>query len=1040
VSSGADGGSPYTTMVGATDGTSSDSHTFTWTVLPAPSGSVPLTWTGAGDDVSWSDPGNWNRHTTPTANDDVTIGAGATVQVGGTAAAHSLQSASALQVNGSLTLSAASAITQGALQVNGTLTLAGSATLDVSSTGEVDGTVQLGSGTQLTLHTGTFGFGAASVTGAGLLRITDGATVNVETTPSVQNLSLQPTGQLTGSGTLTITGTLDWTGGTMSGSGVTQVAAGATATLEGTGAKELDSRTFADAGAVTWLAADITGTGGVVDVQAGGDLAAQGTLTCGASMLNVEGTFRTTGPGTTVAVDATVNVSGTVNAAQDGTIAFQGPVQNAGTIGGPGTIVENRNVNNTGTVGGAGTVTVNGNLTNSGTVGAAGSVILNGNTTSSGTVGAAGTVTVNGTLTTTGIIDGAGSVLVNGTMNWTAGTMQGSGNTTIQAGGVLNVSYTTTIAQNGRNLTNQGTVNWTGGQGASRWEVPTGAQRSPQIVNEGTFNISPAANCSAFFLGRGAVFTNRGSIRQTAGTAAVLANFFSFANDGVVEVNVGELHLQNLDGVNTGTFQIAAGASVILEPVDPTVGLQLETDMILDPNRNDTDAYMIRGQGWFIVRQDRCSLTIPPSATVSADNVALETDGTLKGLGTLVANNFRWDGGTMTTGALPPSQSGQGVTEVPPGGTMTITGVDDVTLDNRQVLNRGAVVWGAFGNPSGDIVVRATGSIVNDGGRFDVWNDATIKNDDSQAGPFIVQNNAVFQKHLTEYLGTTTIGIPFQNNRGIVQADGSVTFSGGFSQTQVTSLTVFGFGTYTVSNSFAVSGGTMQLQGGDLSVPPPRGPGGGALPNFTNAVFRGTGSISGSSELYTDGAQLTLTGDLQVRTIYLTNWTQTHLAGFRLSIAVSGSNESNSTLFLENGALSGPMVNRAFIRGPGIYRGTAVAHLDNAGQIIAGDGNQPGQFIVEGDLVEEATGTVTFGLAAGGYDQLVVLGHAVLAGTIQVSLLNGFSPDPATPDVFQVVTFYSYEGAFETTSIDLGNGLFLDVDADPTDVRLVTRQ
>jgi hypothetical protein len=68
----------------------------------------------------------------------------------------------------------------------------------------------------------------------------------------------------------------------------------------------------------------------------------------------------------------------------------------------------------------------------------------------------------------------------------------------------------------------------------------------------------------------------------------------------------------------------------------------------------------------------------------------------------------------------------------------------------------------------------------------------------------------------------------------------------------------------------------------------------------------------------------------------------------------------------------------------------------------------------------------------------VVLGHAVFAGTIQVSLLNGFTPNVSPPDAFEVITCDSDEGSFEDTSIDLGDGEFEQVRDDGTDVTLVT--
>ncbi len=52
-----------------------------------------------------------------------------------------------------------------------------------------------------------------------------------------------------------------------------------------------------------------------------------------------------------------------------------------------------------------------------------------------------------------------------------------------------------------------------------------------------------------------------------------------------------------------------------------------------------------------------------------------------------------------------------------------------------------------------------------------------------------------------------------------------------------------------------------------------------------------------------------------------------------------------------------------------------------------------------------------------GYDQLVITGTATLGGTLNVSLINGFTP--ASGDTFQILTFASRGGStFAATNID----------------------
>jgi hypothetical protein len=71
--------------------------------------------------------------------------------------------------------------------------------------------------------------------------------------------------------------------------------------------------------------------------------------------------------------------------------------------------------------------------------------------------------------------------------------------------------------------------------------------------------------------------------------------------------------------------------------------------------------------------------------TADGDNAGTynETGGTLTGSGVLaVANNLTWTGGTM---------SGTGVSDLQPGGTLTIAGSE--TLNTRTVLNEGIGTW-----------------------------------------------------------------------------------------------------------------------------------------------------------------------------------------------------------------------------------------------------------------------------------------------------------------------------------------------------------
>jgi hypothetical protein len=82
--------------------------------------------------------------------------------------------------------------------------------------------------------------------------------------------------------------------------------------------------------------------------------------------------------------------------------------------------------------------------------------------------------------------------------------------------------------------------------------------------------------------------------------------------------------------------------------------------------------------------------------------------------------------------------------------------------------------------------------------------------------------------------------------------------------------------------------------------------------------------------------------------------------------------------------------------------------------------NVLGAVIIDGNYTQTSPGILNLrigGTTAGnnGYDQLNITGSAALAGTLNVSLINGFSP--SSGDVYQIVTFASESGDFDTYNL-----------------------
>jgi hypothetical protein len=115
--------------------------------------------------------------------------------------------------------------------------------------------------------------------------------------------------------------------------------------------------------------------------------------------------------------------------------------------------------------------------------------------------------------------------------------------------------------------------------------------------------------------------------------------------------------------------------------------------------------------------------------------------------------------------------------------------------------------------------------------------------------------------------------------------------------------------------------------------------------------------------------------------------------------------------------------------------GTIVGNVTNAGVVTPGDA--PGTLTIQGNYTQTAKGALDINLAGpGGNAQLAVSGTATLAGKLNVSLGNGFTPPAAA--WFTILTFATRSGGFSTeTGLRLGGGKFFLPSYRPSDVTLV---
>lgn len=137
-------------------------------------------------------------------------------------------------------------------------------------------------------------------------------------------------------------------------------------------------------------------------------------------------------------------------------------------------------------------------------------------------------------------------------------------------------------------------------------------------------------------------------------------------------------------------------------------------------------------------------------------------------------------------------------------------------------------------------------------------------------------------------------------------------------------------------------------------------------------------------------------------TLRIDNFTQN--AGIT-NVSVGAALTSSGTIYILGGVLSG---------GGSVGTGTLPVNVISSGTVSPGGDGSVGVLTIVGNYTQTVTGVLN--LDVGGYnpgtdfDQLIVTGSVQLAGTLNVNLLNGFTPNSG--DSFQVMIFGSLTGSF----------------------------
>ncbi len=923
-----------------------------------------------------------------------------------------------------------------------------------------------------------------SVTSAGLLRVTAG-TFSVAAAASANRFELSG-GTLAGAGTFTIASQFSWSGGDMTtNAGRTVLAAGVTGTITGTTIPKRLGRVLDNGGSLTYSGSylgfgPVASSVGVFNNLAGASFTATGDgdltpwYSSTSHAFNNLGTFTRLGAGDTVISGAAFNSSGPV-AVQAGALALNdGGIHTAAgdfavaagatlQLGGNHTLPAGADITGNGSLRLAsgtstyqgslntagdlilqgGTLTVAGSVTVANITTATGTVIVNGAATATAITISGGGVTLNGNAATgsftqsNGTLAGTATLTVASQFSWSGGDMVTNAGRTVLAAGVTGTITGTTIPKRlGRVLDNGGSLTYSGSYFGF----------GPVVNSVGVFNNLAGASFTAtgdgdltpWYASSGHAFNNLGTfVRTGAGDTDISGAAFN--SSGPVSVNAGTLAL-NGGGTHTasGDFAIAAGATLQLGgnhtlPAGSDIGgngslrvasgtstyqgsLSTAGDLILAGGTltvaGSVSVANLRATGGTVIVNGPVSAA---AITITGGGVThnaaavtgsfTQSGGTLAGAGTLtIASQFSWSGGDMATNA--------GRTVLAAGVTGAITGTTIPKRLGRVLDNGGNVTY------SGSYL--GFGPIVNSVGVFNNLAGASFTAvGDGDVTPWYASAGHAFNNLGTfTRLGagdTVISGAGFSNSGTAIVHEGTLRLDGGFANFSGTTLTG---GSYTLRGTFQFAAADIRTNAAAIELDGPSARivnqvSADALANFAANAAAGRLTLRNGFTLITAGA-FSNAGAVTVAAGSLFaavgNYTQTAgtttLSGF-------GGMYAADTVNLQGGLLTGD--------------GYVYGNVVNAARIdVGGTGTAGALYVLGGNYTQTAGGVLNVDL--GGpeigtqYDFLYVEGTASLAGTLNVSRLGGYLPNPN--DYFlPLLSGGLTSGAFGTiTGLPLGGG------------------
>jgi RHS repeat-associated protein len=573
-------------------------------------------------------------------------------------------------------------------------------------------------------------------------------------TSNLTSLTMKSSSTLTGPGTLNISETFSWANeSTMSGSGSTVLASGATASTTLTANGYLKGRSFVNEGTFT------NGSSGTISLSEGAEFLNTGTFNAnttdpisvtggGSSTFVNTGTLRRTSGSEAASISLPIENNGTVNS-QVGELSFAGG-------GVSNTSAKWEAAEGAQTEFAAGTFLLRGTL--AGPIAMTGGTVaieaLNGSAAKLElhiplSIPSGATSLTALTMKSGANLTGPGTLTISETFSWAnESTMSGLGTTVLSSGATASMALTAQGYIKGRRFINEGT--YTNG-GSGTVSLSEGAE----FVNTGTFNANtedPIAVTGDLL----SAFVNTGTFRKTIGTNSVSVAT-PFENKGTVDAQTGQLSFTAggastaagiWKGSGTGEVNFDSGA-YFLSASSLSGAIRVSSSASLFASGiNGTGASLILDGGSFEV----------PSGSVTVDVLTMISSGEVEGAGNLsVSSKLNW--------TKESTMRDSGSTTLLPGATATTTMSANARIKQRRFINEGT-----FTMSTGTVALSEGAEFVNKG-TFDANTVETVAVS-GNSGSGGILNTGTFQK--TSGSGTTEVKPDFVNNGTIRETSGKL--------------------------------------------------------------------------------------------------------------------------------------------------------------------------------------------------------------------------------------------------------------------------